>query len=553
MDEHLGLAAFRQSLASLAGAYGKRDKDWALTPESPVFFPPARGSKGARPLMCMCLRVVAENMSAISKSMIGDIKEDKLLWKLWEQIPRRVHAIDAPMSLHAWEILSYWLQKSSFSDAWAIFLKGKEQQSENLLDIACKRNERGEVTIPMAMYRYRQQINSPDCGLSVYTSPLHELTDCLVYLCIDNADFDTYEMLSLARLKQLAVLELIERDWSDSQLSDSMIRGWSEVAAEIELFPELRVLRIASDRHQVTEASLHYVLKFPKLEIFDVTEAYHSTWDNATQIAEEFGWKITHPMDETFFVSCAMAYLDQRVAIREESVRCLIRLFEDDEQGITLIGDPQAPTCEGCKAVLRENLGRKPATHGVPSSSEPAHNEAGHGKPDLVDNKATNTDLDDSWQTLLQGNHPFLPAAIAKIKGESNDSMRRRELSDLRRREMTDGQVFWLLGLFDQREFASHHVGIQAQVEGIALPRKRFASIRLHHPSTKKTRGWYYQLVFSRTPKGAKDIGKEPDSPQQAPRPHHLEERKETNLKPRKRQKLGDVLSSLGVPHSKSG
>jgi hypothetical protein len=88
MDEHLGLAASRQSLASLAGTYGKRDRDWTLKRESPVVLPRGRGSKGARSLACMCLRVMAKNIGSISKSMIDGIEEDRLLWQLWEQIPR---------------------------------------------------------------------------------------------------------------------------------------------------------------------------------------------------------------------------------------------------------------------------------------------------------------------------------------------------------------------------------------------------------------------------------------------------------------------------------
>ncbi|KAK3305729.1 uncharacterized protein B0T15DRAFT_207527 [Chaetomium strumarium] len=524
MDEHLGLAASRRSLASLAGAYGKRDKDWALKPERPVVFRPGHGSKGARSLVCMCLRVMAENISSISKIMIGDVKEDRLLWQLWEEMPR-------PMSLHAWELLSPRLLKRSFSDAWAVSSKGEEeQQNKNHLDIAGKRNERGEITIPMGMYRYHQQIENPDCGLGIYTSPLHELTECLVYLCIDNLEFDGHGLLSLARLNTLAVLELVERGPSDSHLSDSMIRGWSEVAAEQDPFPELRILRIASSWHGVTDASLRHVLKFPKLEVFEVTRSRPYFWDNATRIAGEFGWNKTYAGHKSVFASLAAAYLDWRLRISEESIRYLGRLFQDDEQEVTLTTDPRTPTCEGCKAALEGNQEGKPEKHGGRASSGPIHN----------DDQAPSTYLDEGWELLLQDNHPFLPAAIGKDGDKSNDSKRRQELYEYRQRDTTDAQIFWLLGLLAQREFASHHVGIQPRVEGIALPRKRFASIRLRRPSPKIAL-WCDQLVFVRTSKShgkvakkAKDIGKDA-------------ERKETDLRPRKRQNLGDVFASLGV------
>jgi hypothetical protein len=444
------------------------------------------------------------------------------------------------MSLHAWELLSPRLLRRSKSDAWAASSNG----DKNHLDFARKRNERGEVTIPMGMYRYHQQIDNPDCGLSVYTSPLRELTECLVCLTIDNIEFDTHELLSLARLNTLAVLELVERDRPYRQpyhpISDSLIRGWSEVAAEQGPFPELRILRIAS-WHEVTEASLHHVLKFPKLEIFEVTHAYRNTFDNATHIAEEYGWKTTDCTGQfqpkSVFVEWAKAYLDQEFEWWERKldrpflwweghIGYLNRYFQDDAQEVALTADPRTPICEGCKAALEGNPEGKPEKHSPPASS-------GTAQKDKV------TYLDDGWKLTLQRNHRFTGDWGWD---ESKSEKVRLWLSHLRRREMTDDQIFWLLGLFAQREFATHHVGIQARVEGIPLPGKRFASIRLRRPSSRPGY-WRDQLIFTRTSKShckvaekAKDtnIGKDA-------------ERKQTDLNPRKRRYVGDVFASLGL------
>src|SRR5687768_15315905 len=102
------------------------------------------------------------------------------------------------MSLHAWDGLGDYLHARSFTRARELLGAGEEHGAK-------------ELTIPMAMYRYCQEIVSPPCPLSVYIDPLGKLDHCLVYICIDNVGrFEKNELLSLAKLDRLAVLELIE-------------------------------------------------------------------------------------------------------------------------------------------------------------------------------------------------------------------------------------------------------------------------------------------------------------------------------------------------------
>lgn len=84
---------------------------------------------------------------------------------------------------------------------------------------------------------------------------------------------DTPQLLSLTKLKNLGVLEIIQpppsstgADLDFPKISDAIIRQWSE---EPDPFPVLRVLKIWGD-YFTTPNSLQYLSKFPALAVYDV-------------------------------------------------------------------------------------------------------------------------------------------------------------------------------------------------------------------------------------------------------------------------------------------
>jgi hypothetical protein len=437
------------------------------------------------------------------------------------------------MSLHAWDGVGDYLQARSFTRARELLGAGEGHQTK-------------ELTIPMAMYRYCQEIVNPPCPLSVYIDPLARLDGCLVYLCIDNVGrFERNELLSLATFDRLAVLELIEREPMGDGIDDRLIKGWSQVAQQRPFYSQqpfysLRVLRISSQRHAVSQRSLDIVLRFPNLEIFDITALETMTKGRCGDFVHD-EWKVTEPSG-SLLVSYAEAYLDMRVEMSMKSVAGLKTVFEDDRHEVVLVDDPRQPIC---RRWLDQQLDKgliDPDDYNIESQRE---------VPCL------STYLDEGWRALLRGGPR--PTAPADIQGDN--IIRDQE-------NMTDDQVFWFLALLDQKKFHPEYESIQAQAAGVTLPRERFVSLRLRDPST--TPGQHRRLLNSkrliysrrrqqsdtnseRYRNSAKGVGEARDpAPSWAPR---ADDRRETDLKPRnKRQKtMGDLFSSLGMPGGKSG
>ncbi|KXX82376.1 hypothetical protein MMYC01_201330 [Madurella mycetomatis] len=518
----MGFTPFPGSIAFdevLVAPQSQRARNWFRIRDGALSFPRARsgkGTKGPRSLGAICLRVLADNIDAISEDWLYDIIEflpGKLTWELWKQLaPRNV-------SLRAWSALSYELEQERFQDAGdQIAHTGEKHQDK--------------ITVPMALRRYCQEIFDPPCGLDVYTIPLLSLSGCLAYLCIDNVThFEVQELLSLPKLSALEVLELVEREPSLNGMSDRVIRGWTESATCFDPFPSLRVMKITSSTHAVSEGSLRYVLRYPRLEIFDITALPASRWRNASSIADSCGWKATKPGD-SLFVSYAEAYLDGRVDVRITGVEGLRQLFEDDRQRVALVPDPR-------KLIY---LARTESRDGVDVREYP-----GRYYPDAkVHPRHEDLDfsgyLDESWQSLLGAAHPLCAAA---------NSQERREARH--QGTMTDNEVFWFLSLLSQKEF-NPRIPAQAQAAGITLLTERFVSLRLRGPFrfTGQHQGLANseRLIFSRTQRPqVRQPEMEPRRREESVQTESRRpgERRETDLKPRKRQKLSDVLSSFGV------
>lgn len=143
----------------------------------------------------------------------------------------------------------------------------------------------------LGLYRFRHHICHPADELKVFVQPLMSAsTHFIAHLVISGGcKFATNELLCLTDLKNLGVLELIQP--SDGtcadfpQVSDRLIRSWAETENP---FPLLRALRIWGDKN-TTHGSLRWAATFPALAVYDVVAA-KSDWTDGPAHAAKQGW-----------------------------------------------------------------------------------------------------------------------------------------------------------------------------------------------------------------------------------------------------------------------
>lgn len=205
----------------------------------------------------------------------------------------------------------------------------------------------------LGLYRFRQHICRPTEELKVYTQPLTTPSaDFITHLVISGGcQFSTHELLRLAHMKNLGVLELIqpadEMRATFPKISDRLIRGWTEMENP---FPLLRVLRIWGDQ-EITQESLRWVTKFPSLALYDVM-ASRNDWPSPSGAALEYGWEIAGSAsgieDSLLRYLMLFAPLEQ---IRSSRLKDLARrvdadlssLCSDSRCAVKFVADRQAP------------------------------------------------------------------------------------------------------------------------------------------------------------------------------------------------------------------
>lgn len=414
-------------------------------------------------------------------------------------------------------------------------IRGERVKELSDLSMTDQPRRAADIRLTMAMHRYCQEIINPPSALQVYVTPLSSMDECLVYLCIDNVlHFGTQELLSLATMHQLAVLELIQWEASNSGISDGLLKGWSEFDRS---FPFLRVLKITSDVHAVSKGSLEYVLGFPKLEIYDITAVPRAAWRNADQTAWELGFKVSDPQG-SLFVSYAKAYLDERGAVNMTSTDHLRAVFEDDRQKLALVRDPRQDMFETHRDEIDKRLAPRD-----PYSSDDEYHDLLYSQPYL------STYLDDGWRALLAGTHALSGAALPAT--QSNNDVQHGDLSD--------DEAFWFLSLLGQQDYDPRLESPTVQAAGLTLMQKQFVSLRLRNPTNiaNHRRGALNtnRLIFSRifesedespAPRSATGPKTERVPPQPpAKRKQCPEESKRTDLRSRKQQNIGNLLTSF--------
>ncbi|KAL1891164.1 hypothetical protein Sste5346_007796 [Sporothrix stenoceras] len=146
---------------------------------------------------------------------------------------------------------------------------------------------------PQPAHLYCTQYRQPSSSLDVYikelSAPLYEFVAHLRITTRLQADFGVSELMKLALMPNLGILEIIEQPGSDEgryglnadghldsqQVSDRLVRGWSLTRPKP--FPALRLLRLwGCNGNTLTPACLQYAADFPLLAHFDMSSASES-------------------------------------------------------------------------------------------------------------------------------------------------------------------------------------------------------------------------------------------------------------------------------------
>jgi hypothetical protein len=273
--------------------------DWSRRRPYPLFT--ARGAKGPRSLIDMTINVIANNIGDVTYEML-EVMPLRLVWRIWRFLEAR------GVCLHAWKLFSRLLLR--------------EDDDKTL-----------------GLYRFRQHICRPDVGLKHYVQPMSSPSvEFITHLVISGGcAFSTHEMLCLAEMKNLGVLEIIQP--ADQlravfpDVTDGLIKGWTEID---DPFPLLRVLRIWGDQ-STTQQSLQWLSRFPTLAVYDVMGS-REDWPSPHEQGLDVGWELAQPISgvEDSLLSYLMLFAPAE-DIRNNRIRDLSRSIDADL--VSLCGD----------------------------------------------------------------------------------------------------------------------------------------------------------------------------------------------------------------------
>ncbi|KFH43783.1 hypothetical protein ACRE_054780 [Hapsidospora chrysogenum ATCC 11550] len=229
-----------------------RDHDWPFRLQPPVLT--AEPTEGPRSLMDMVARVVAENIASVT-----DEHMDAMPWTVRSRVWRLLK--EGGLCLHAWKLFN---RKTP---------DGEGVKACGYTHHICK---------------------TYDNALQVYTRPLDApATQFISHLFLSRGcEFSTSELLCLADMRNLGILEIVQAEGTMDGLSgrphvtDRLVRGWSE---KEDPFPALRLLRVWCVE-STTEASFQWVSKFPGLAVYDVV-GRREDWRKGKERALEKGWR----------------------------------------------------------------------------------------------------------------------------------------------------------------------------------------------------------------------------------------------------------------------
>ncbi|KAI1130136.1 hypothetical protein F5Y10DRAFT_131965 [Nemania abortiva] len=194
--------------------------------------------RGPTPLVDICLRAVVQHIEEIDEIHLRYLPS-RLTGRLWEYVKHT-----GMLSVATWKLL--------------IRIAQDEETAHYVCPLLMRHGTWANKTQPLA----------------AYIEPLVSDTfDFMTHLTITGmVRCEPPELLQLTRLKNLAVLEIIQPPddergtWTSLRLTDSIVREWSRSPNP---FPFLRVLRVWGDDH-TTIQSLRYISAFPSLAFYDV-------------------------------------------------------------------------------------------------------------------------------------------------------------------------------------------------------------------------------------------------------------------------------------------
>ncbi|KAK0625333.1 hypothetical protein B0T17DRAFT_270436 [Bombardia bombarda] len=434
--------------------------NWSRTP--PTIMPRRNlKGKGPRSLAAMSATVLADNISKVSEEALAELPE-QALWRLWKDVAPR------GLSLEAWKMLSKLLLTRSLDT-----IKDKKTDKRD-----------STANVPLDLYHHRQEIENPSAALSVYTAPLATV-DFLTHLTIHKVDtFQTQELMALAELKNLAVLDFKEICSATSRdlVTDSLVRGWSEKQNP---FPALRILAIYRNR-TLTKRSLRYISRFPSLAIYDVL-GEGLDWIGVSKVAEKFSWVMYGVGPRSSFRGLIQdREVFGAVEDRHGSADCYLPFQAADRAGI----DDWSVKLRRAEPDVVEEVG-VPEAYSTPTTNQPAAKTFVSPVP--------------RWSFWAL----FVIARIEKSTGIS----------------------------YDPTIEAAWH-------DDFALPSKPFVSLRLsgpdkpYHPYTNNFVS--YRFTPSTEPQ------KEPSQPKSSSGKKRVTIQP-GSVRANKRQKTGDILSSFGI------
>lgn len=264
-----------------------RDRDWFYAPRYQVlgpgsFVPAYWGTPGGphgvqrsgkrNSLMEMALSVVIKNLDTTTEETLAGLPMPYLCRIYNESVATGM------LSFHAWKILS------------KLFVADPGHQNYIPDD---------------DFYCYCILIRSPSYELSYYTGPVScpDSFDFLTCIIIDNIDsFRTDEFLSLARLKNLLTLKIVDQA---VRVTDRLVKGWSETEGG---FPVLQQLTLTS--RAISLSSFQYIsTSISSLALYKMHNSTREPfsdkdWRDCRDIAQKTGWDIIDFSDEETVTEC---------------------------------------------------------------------------------------------------------------------------------------------------------------------------------------------------------------------------------------------------------
>ncbi|KAL2268478.1 hypothetical protein VTJ83DRAFT_3324 [Remersonia thermophila] len=416
-----------------------------------------------------------------------------------------------------------------------------------------------ERVLCLGMYRWEHDCFVSAGALSSHVSSYRAVAgSCLVHLCIDEVErFPLLELACLADMP-LTVLELVQslQPTGDVVLDDRLCRAWGRRANSTGGFPSLRVLRIASRWHLISDAGLMDLRSLPRLMIVDITRRprHHQGAPPLTRRIP--GWR-RGKSGLTMFDTYAQAYLGWQVESFAGEIGLMGRVYRNSSA-------PLSPIWRHRHFRPKAAYKHEPKGSGDDGKGNvrPDGGSQGAWDSSLMKPRNTSSDEGDDRNGEANGEEAGGPVAEHNDPNEasvaSDDTFASFSGADPPPTwdylHMPRSEVFGWLGLVDYYTPDPEDMQKVPLASFVPVPRKRFMTMRLRANNTDREgdcrleRQGPPRLIYYRSREDREGENEDKDPPVSwAPR---ADDRRATGLNARKRKRqetVGDLLSSFGV------